>query len=90
MSSLSVSSLASLSTAGLLLSGCSFAPSIPLFGAAFPDWLFCVVGGVTATVAVHLALTRRGANTALAPHALSYPALSALFALTAWLAFFSR
>jgi len=87
---LNILSLASLSVAGLALGGCAFAPSIPLFGAAFPDWLFCVVGGVAATVGVHLMLNRRGLRSALSPHAISYPALSAVFAMAAWLLFFSR
>lgn len=81
---------ASLSAAGLLLGGCAFAPSIPLFGAAFPDWLFCIVAGVAGTVVVHLALGRRGVRPVLAPHAISYPSLSALIAMAAWLLFFSR
>ena len=90
MSLSNVLSMASLSVGGLLLGGCAFAPSIPLFGAAFPDWLFCIVGGVAGTVIVHLALGRHGARAALAPHAISYPALSAVFAMAAWLVFFSR
>ncbi|MEM5404843.1 MULTISPECIES: YtcA family lipoprotein [Paraburkholderia] len=51
----------------MLLGGCAFAPSIPLFGAAFPDWLLCILGGITGTILVHLALSRRGAILALAP-----------------------
>ncbi|MEM5383358.1 YtcA family lipoprotein [Paraburkholderia phymatum] len=74
----------------MLLGGCAIAPSIPLFGAAFPDWLFCIAGGVAGTILVHLALSRRDANSALAPLAISYPALSALLAMAAWLIFFSR
>jgi uncharacterized membrane protein len=74
----------------VLLGGCAFAPSIPLLGAAFPDWLFCIVGGVSGTILVHLALSRRGAIPALAPLAISYPALSALLAMAPWLAFFHR
>lgn len=57
----SVSSLALLSMSTVLLGGCAFAPSIPLLGAAFPDWLLCIVGGVAGTTVVHLALSRRGA-----------------------------
>ena len=85
-----VLSLASLSAAGLLLGGCTFAPSIPLFGAAFPDWLFCALAGVAATIGVHMMLARRGLRPALAPHAISYPALCAAVAMAAWLIFFSR
>jgi hypothetical protein len=81
---------ASLSMSSVLLSGCAFSPSIPLLGAAFPDWLFCIVGGVAGTVLVHVALDRRGASLALAPLAISYPALNALIAMGASLLFFPR
>ncbi|WP_407081386.1 YtcA family lipoprotein [Klebsiella aerogenes] len=27
------------------LSGCSYPPSLPLLGAAFPDWLYCIAAG---------------------------------------------
>jgi uncharacterized membrane protein len=90
MSLASVSSSILLSMSSVLLSGCALAPSIPVFGAAFPDWLFCIVAGVAGTIVVHLALSRRGASTALAPIAISYPALAALLAIAAWLLFFSR
>ncbi|MGF6446549.1 YtcA family lipoprotein [Paraburkholderia youngii] len=82
--------LVTLTAVGLLLGGCTFAPSIPVFGAAFPDWLFCIVGGVAGTVIVHVALGRRGARGVLEPVAVSYPALCALFAMAAWLIFFSH
>ena len=82
--------LVTLSAVGLLLGGCTSSPSIPVFGAAFPDWLFCIVGGVAATVVVHVTLGRRGARTLLEPVALSYPALCALVAMAAWLIFFSH
>ncbi|MEX3854553.1 YtcA family lipoprotein [Paraburkholderia sp. BR10923] len=90
MSRSSVVSLSLLTMPAVLLGGCALAPSIPLLGAAFPDWLFCIVAGITGTILVHLALSRRGAILALAPLAVSYPALSALLAMTAWLAFFHR
>jgi outer membrane protein, multidrug efflux system len=53
--------LASLAMPTSLLGGCALAPSIPLLGAAFPDWLFCIHGGVARTILVYLALNRRGA-----------------------------
>lgn len=90
MSLPSVKNLAMLSMSGVLFGGCAFAPSIPLFGATFPDWLFCIVGGVAGTIFVHLALSRRGTSSLLAPLAISYPALSALLAMATWLVFFSR
>ncbi|MEX3964574.1 YtcA family lipoprotein [Paraburkholderia sp. EG286B] len=76
--------------ASLSLGGCAISPSLPLFGAAFPDWLFCIVGGVAATIIVHRELGRRDLRGALSPVAVSYPALTAIFATAAWLIFFSR
>jgi len=72
----------------MLLGGCVPAPSMVLFGAAFPGWLFCIIGGVVATIFVHLILGRFDKRQWLAPTAISYPALAAAFALAGWLAFF--
>ncbi|CAB3807485.1 hypothetical protein LMG28614_06611 [Paraburkholderia ultramafica] len=74
----------------LLLCGRTFAPSIALFGAGFPDWVFCIAGGVAATSVVHVALGRRGVRSWIAPLAVSYPALSASLAMAAWLIIFSH
>lgn len=76
--------------ASLLLGGCAPAPSIAVLGAAFPDWLFCIVFGVLATVVVHVVLGKRGKRACLAPAALSYPALCALLAMAFWLLVFSH
>ncbi|WP_243771732.1 YtcA family lipoprotein [Burkholderia sp. D-99] len=74
--------------ASLLLGGCVPAPSVAVFGAAFPDWLFCIVFGVLGTVIVHVVLGKRGKRALLAPLAISYPALCALLAMACWLLFF--
>lgn len=82
--------LVALPVAGLSLGGCALSPSIPVLGASFPDWLFCLVGGIAGTVVVHLALGRLGRRNALAPLPVSYVALSGLFSMAAWLIFFSH
>jgi hypothetical protein len=74
----------------LLLSGCAFAPSVNLFGAAFPDWLFCLVGAILGTVVVHVVLSKRGSIALLHPLSLSYLSLTTLLALLFWLVFFSH
>jgi len=75
---------------GTLLTGCAQPPSIVVFGASFPDWLFCITGGVIATSVVH-AVRAGGRRLAwLAPVGASYPILTALFALLTWLIFFPR
>lgn len=76
--------------AGLLLSGCAFAPSVNLFGASFPDWLFCLAGAILTTVIIHVVLSKRGSVALLHPLPLSYPALTTLLALLFWLVFFSH
>lgn len=74
----------------LLLCGCARMPSIVLFGAAFPDWLFCMIGGVIATVAVHRVLGATRRVSLLEPLPLSYPALTAIFAVLIWLLVFHQ
>lgn len=68
--------------------GCSVSPSLPVFGASFPDWLFCIAGGVIATIIVHLLLKPRNRVVHLKPLALSYPGLTAIFSVAIWLIVF--
>jgi hypothetical protein len=70
------------------LAGCSLSPSIAVVGAYFPDWLFCLVGAVLATVLVYAGLSARGRADSLGPAPLVYPTLLLLFALLGWLIFF--
>ncbi len=74
--------------ASSLLAGCTLAPSISVLGAYFPDWLFCIIAGVSLTVITHAIQARENLGSWLAPVALTYPALTALFSLTVWLIFF--
>lgn len=85
---LSIALNLALIAASLLLEGCASAPSVAVFGAAFPDWLFCIVGGVLGVVVVHVVLDRSRKRALLAPLAISYPALAGAFAMTLWLLFF--
>jgi YtcA family len=76
---------------GAALPGCAAAPpSIVVLGASFPDWLFCITGGVVATAIVHLAMARARRLAWLAPPAVTYPALTATLAALAWVLFFRR
>jgi hypothetical protein len=63
-----------------------FIPSVNVFGAYFPDWMFCIVGALILIVPLHLAvapsrwyraLGRLGRLTLL-------PSLSLLLALLGW------
>jgi hypothetical protein len=74
----------------LLTSGCASAPSVGVLGAYFPDWLFCIVGGVLLTAIVRLLARHVGAEKWLWPVALIYPALVVLFAAAGWLIVFEH
>jgi YtcA family len=76
--------------AAVLMSGCTYAPSICVLGAYFPDWLFCIVVGVALTVIIYLILKQLRVVHALGPSALVYPALITLLALVAWLVLFQH
>jgi hypothetical protein len=71
------------------LPGCATAPSIPLFGAGFPAWLFCIAAGTAASVGVYLITGKLGLRSWLAPSAVSYPAIAALVAMVMWLILFA-
>ena len=77
--------------ASSLLAGCTLAPSISVLGAYFPDWLFCIIAGVSLTVIIHVVQARENLLGAwFAPVAMTYPALTALLSLTVWLIFFQN
>ena len=72
----------------VLLSGCTFSPAIPVIGAYYPDWLFCIIGGVLLTLIVRRFLIRTNSVPHLGFPGLIYTALFALFSMLLWLAFF--
>lgn len=71
-----------------LLSGCTFSPAIPVIGAYYPDWLFCIIGGVLLTLIIRRVLIRKNSLAHLGFPGLIYTALFALFSMLLWLAFF--
>lgn len=73
----------------LLLTGCTPAPAIVVFGASFPDWLFCLCGGIAGMALLHILLRTPKKRALLAPQLLSYPALTALISMIIWLLVFS-
>ena len=66
------------------LTACSGAPSVGVLGAYFPDWLFCIAGGVLLVVCVHVLLSKSGRGAWLTPPAIVYPALTVLFSIALW------
>lgn len=69
-----------------LLSGCSLSPSIPVIGAYYPSWLFCVIAGVILTLITRRIILRKQNNPPLA--GVIYTALFALYTMLFWLVFF--
>jgi hypothetical protein len=78
------------SACALLTSGCASPPSVGVLGAYFPDWLFCIVGGVLLTAIVRLLVRHVGVEKWLWPLVLVYPALAVLFAAAGWLMVFEH
>lgn len=76
--------------AGLLLNGCTFAPSINVLGAYFPDWMFCIIAGVILTAIINVIQSKMKLERWLKPVALTYPVLTTLFSLAVWLIFFQN
>ena len=73
-----------------VLSGCQMAPSLPVFGAGFPDWLFCLIAAAVATGLMHWLMAATVGLHILQPAAISYPAFFAVVSKLLWLAFFSQ
>jgi hypothetical protein len=71
------------------LTGCSRAFSVPVLGAYFPDWLFCILAGVLLTCVVRALLLRAARGDLLVPPLLAYPALIVLFSSLSWLLVFN-
>jgi hypothetical protein len=72
-----------------VLSGCGRAPSFNILGSYFPAWLFCLVVGILLTAIVYWALDRLQLAKEIVWTIVVYPCLTAFFAFTLWLIFFS-
>ena len=71
-----------------LVSGCSRAPSIGVYGSYFPGWLICLAFGIAFTAAAHLVLTRLDYEVHLRPLGLVFISLSISLTCLLWLIFF--
>ncbi|HCL5252533.1 TPA: hypothetical protein N2G30_002668 [Salmonella enterica] len=69
-----------------LLTGCSLSPAIPVIGAYYPSWLFCILVGVVLTLITRRLILRHSPE--LAYTGVVYTALFALYAMLFWLIFF--
>jgi hypothetical protein len=70
------------------ISGCSLSPAIPVLGAAFPGWFFCLLGGALLLIPCHILIARKGWQARFSPLVLSYLALMFLFATLLWFLLF--
>ncbi len=71
-----------------LISGCAFSPSLNFLGAFFPDWIFCMSGGLCAAIMARHILLREGLLEKAGPPLVIYPALVLIFSLVIWIVFF--
>ena len=70
------------------LSGCSLSPAIPVLGAAFPGWVFCLTGAALLLIPCHILIVRKGWQSRFSPLVFSYLALMFLFATILWFLLF--
>jgi YtcA-like protein len=74
----------------LTLGGCSRigAPSFVIFGAFFPDWMFCALLGIAVAVATRVAFVATGLSAVLPYQLFVCLSVGLIFAFLAWLLWF--
>jgi len=72
----------------LTVAGCD--PVVSVAGADFPGWLLCAAGGAILATLCHPLFLAAGLERYLHPLPLFYGGLIAMFALIAWIIFFSH
>jgi hypothetical protein len=74
----------------LILGGCSRsgAPSLVLFGAFFPDWMFCALLGIVVAVVARAVFVATGLSSVLPYQLFVCVSIGLIFALLAWLLWF--
>jgi YtcA family len=74
----------------LLLDGCAVrgAPSFPLVGAYFPDWMLCAMLGIAVSVMLRVVFVPTGIDAVLNFRLFTYVSLGLIAAFLAWLAWF--
>lgn len=73
-----------------ILTGCALSPALPVFGAAFPGWFFCLLAGALLLIPCHLLVIRHGWQPRLSPLVISYLALMFIFAALFWFLLFTH
>ncbi len=74
----------------LILGGCSRigAPSFVLFGAFFPDWMFCALLGIAVAVVARIVFLATGLSGILPYQLFVCLSIGLIFAFIAWLLWF--
>lgn len=72
----------------LLLGGCTFSPTLDVYGSYFPAWIACIVLGIVITAIVRLLLVAGGIDGYLRFKPVLYCCMTVFFILALWLAFF--
>lgn len=78
---LSLSGLCLVATGGCSLRG---APSFPVVGAYFPDWMVCGLIGIGTAVGLRVVFLLTGLDALLSFRLFTYVALGVIAALTVW------
>jgi hypothetical protein len=74
----------------LPVAGCSYAPTMDLFGSYFPAWMLCAAVGIVAAVIIRQVLAVAGINDYVVAPLLTYAALAVSATLLAWLLWFGH
>ena len=74
----------------LLVSGCSHAPTLNLFGSYFPAWMLCAVAGILAAVVIRQILALIGIHEFVPAPLLTYTGFAVSGALLLWLFWFGH
>ena len=76
--------------ATLVVSGCSHAPTLNLFGSYFPAWMLCAVAGILAAVIIRHILALAGIHEFVPAPLLTYTGFAVSGALLLWLFWFGH
>ena len=74
----------------MAVSGCSYSPTMDLFGSYFPAWMLCAAAGIVATVIIRQILAVAGINDYVVAPLLTYAGLAVSATLLAWLIWFGH
>ena len=72
----------------MAITGCQAAPSFTIAGSFFPDWIFCCLTGIVASVVAYRLFVVLKMEAEVQPAVLIYPCIALSSALTLWLFLF--